>query len=932
MSKADRRMIEQEMPLRAVNFASGKEKKHPRRHVELIHLWPARRPRSASRVALAASLLKAPETTPEFIERLQLLEELAPYECSAAALQSARRLIRADHDDRAPRVLDMFAGGGVIPLEAANLGCDAHAVELNPVAHLVELATCVYPQQFGDRLADLVEKWGKVVLAEVTQEIGDLYPGVTLRSGRESQQLAFAGEYAVSSRDKVFQPITYLWTRTVPCVNRDCGAVVPLVKQTWLCKKDGRAIAIRMVPDRSQKRARFEIATASSESDLGFDPSAFSERGDAECPLCGAAVDGERVKDYGLRGLIGHQLMAVAGTVDGQRGRVYLGPNAVPMPDAATLAARLATFGDEWPGPAAVELPHDARNFWAYLYGADEYWKFFSDRQAIALLTFSRTIREKSECIAREVADEALARACVTALAMALDRLADYCNVICTWHTTVGKINHGFARQALPMVWDYAEVNPLVEVSGSFMLALRAQVDAIRGLRAIPTPVTCVRASATNLPYEDGYFDAVVTDPPYYDNISYADLSDFFYVWLKRTVEAQYPDHLAAAETPKREEATVVPYRHDGSEEVARGHYERLMTAAFSEAVRCLKPGGPLVVVYAHKTVAGWGALVDALRNAGCVVTEAWPFRTEADTRLNARDTAALATSVFLAARKRTDARTCYDYDEVVLPAAQGVVAERVATLWKAGITGADLIIAAIGAALAPFTVHEAVQRTNGVPVSTEEFLDEAQRMVLEAILKQVVRDATGKEVSVAGIDPISRLYVVSRIQFGEAAADFDSFKNLAIGALPPGTELDGIRGALMQGKGSLLLKKGSKVAIRGYVERGEHAALGLLVDGKAPPLIDVLHRLLWLQRNRPSEIAAFLGESRADLEAVRLLAQALGGRPLRAEPRPGAQKDERTEEQRAIDTFLASFQDLTRHSTLGPLFDRRGSATEESR
>lgn len=911
MPTDDRRMIEFQIPLATVSEASAREKKHPRRHVELIHQWPARRPRSASRVAIAAALLGVPKGEKAIAARLKLLEQLAPYECSRRALEEARRLIREEYGGRAPKVLDMFAGGGAIPLEAANLGCEAYAVELNPVAHIIELATCVYPQTYGLKLASLVEKWGKRVREQVKAEIGDLYPSVRLRKS-QAKQLTFAsGEEA--GDDVVFEPIAYLWTRIVPCVDRECGAAVPLVRQTWLCRKDGRYIALKMVKDRKARGVRFEIVSADTEEALGFDPAGFSDRGDTDCPLCGATIEAEKVKRFGKTGRIGKQLMAVVGLVEGERGRAYLPAEAVSIPLEADLRKRLGFFGDEWPGPAGVKLPEDARNFWAYLYGADEYWKLFTDRQAVALLTFSRAIREAHPAIVKEIGDVDLATATITYLALAMDKLADNLNYLCRWEASDQITKAALSRQALPMIWDFAEIVPWGEISGAYPLHLDAETSAIRGLAAVSIPARCVRGSATDLPFEAGMFDAVVTDPPYYDNISYADLSDFFFVWLMRTLGEVHADHLGAAQTPKKQEATVVPYRHGGDDAKARKHYEDLMTAAFREAGRVLVPGGAVVVVYAHKTVAGWTSLVDALRSADCAVTEAWPLRTESDARLNARGTAALATSIFLAARKRTGAFPCDDFETGVLPAVEEVVAERVKTLWAGGVSGADLVVAVVGAALGPFTHYSVVRRANGQEVSTKEFLEDAQRMAIGAILRQVVRDASGKDVSVAGIDPISRLYIVLRMQFGEAAADYDVLKNLAIGALPPGMELDGMRGALMQGRKALLAKKSSKVQLRGFEERGKESGLGEPEDGVVPPLIDVLHRLLWLQTQRPSEVEKFVKASRADMGSVRLLAQALGGKPLRAEPRPGAQVDERTSEQRAIDTFLASYRDPAR-------------------
>lgn len=391
----DRRMIEFKIPLDAVNYHSAKEKKHPRRFVELIHGWPARRPRSASRVAIAAALMRVPATAEGLKDRLKLLEELAPYECAPSALAKARKIIKEEHGGRVPKVLDPFAGGGAIPLEIANLGCEAHAVELNPVAHIIELATCVYPQKYGARLADLVEKWGTWVLGRVKKEIGDLYPPILIDAkGSAKKQTVIAGSGVRTDGKVQVEPLAYLWTRTVPCIARDCGATVPLVRQTWLCRKEGRCIALKLTPDRKTKGIRFELVEATSEARLGFDPGDLSDRGDAECPFCGATIDADKIKDLGKRGKMGTQLMAVAGAIDGARGRVYLPAEAVDTPSHVTLRTRLAAFGDEWPGPAKLELPPNDRGGSCAPYGLDEFWKLFSERQALALLTLSQVVRD----------------------------------------------------------------------------------------------------------------------------------------------------------------------------------------------------------------------------------------------------------------------------------------------------------------------------------------------------------------------------------------------------------------------------------------------------------------------------------------------------------------------------------------------------------
>lgn len=931
MSGEDRRMIEYEMPLDAIDYSATKEKKHPRRYVEMIHQWPSRKPRGATRAAIAAALMRVPADQASLKARLALLADLAPYECSSSVLNKARTIIRAENGGTAPKVLDLFAGGGAIPLEAANLGCEAHAVELNSVAHIVQLATCVYPQRYGKRLATLVEKWGNWVTERARREVGALYPRIRIESKAQAQQLAFAQSGSGALSGSEVEPIAYLWSRTVPCVDRNCGATVPLASKTWLCRKDGKAVALKVALDRNARRVRYDIAAASNVSDLGFDPGDMSDRGDTECPFCRATISADAVKALGRGGKIGVQLMAVAGTLSNERGRVYVPADAAHLPTEGELEGMLASFGEDWPGPAALPLAPEYTGGSCVPYGMDKFYKLFTSRQAVALLTFSRAIREVFAEILKEVADPELATAVVTILALTLDKLTGYLSTLTIWDPEDQVAKHTFGKQALPMMWDFAEVNPFANVAGSFTMNLKAELECVQGLASVGRPVErCIRANAMSLPYGNATFDAIVTDPPYYDMISYADLSDFFFVWLKRTLGERFPEHLDGDQTAKKQEAAVIPYRHGGDVSRARQHFEGVLSACFVEAGRVLKAGAPLVVVYAHKTVAGWSTLVDALRNAGCFVCEAWPLATNSQNKWGAGSRAAmLITSIFLVARKRSSEAACNDYDAEIAPEAEQIVDERVKTLWAFGLTGADLVIAVIGAALAPFTRYTSVRRSNGAEVTTAEFLEEAQRATLEAILKQVIRDAGGKDVSVAAIDPISRLYVVSRLQFGDAPAEYDVFKNLAIGALPPGTELDGMKGALMAGKRALLAKKGAKVSLRGFEDRGGERELGLPLDGKAPPLVDVLHRLLWLQKHRSADVGRFVEESRADMGAVRLLAQALGGRPLRAEPVPGAQKDERTGEQRAVDTLLASFQDLTRAASAGPLFDRatRGKA-----
>ncbi|MGQ9525945.1 MAG: DUF1156 domain-containing protein, partial [Armatimonadota bacterium] len=414
-------------------------------------------------------------------------------------------------------------------------------------------------------------------------------------------------------------------------------------------------------------------------------------------------------------------------------------------------------------------------------------------------------------------------------------------------------------------------------------------------------------------------FDAIITDPPYYDNVPYADISDFFYVWLKRTIGHLYPEHFATEGTPKKQEAVADPVRHGGSKEKARRAYEQMMAQAFAEANRVLKPGGPMVVVYAHKTTLGWATLVDALRQAGFTVTEAWPLDTERPGRLSARDSAALASSIFLVARKREGAGTG-SYEDEVRPELEQVVRERVETLWEMGISGADLVIACVGAGLRAFTKYARVEYANGEEVPAEKFLAEVEEVVLDTMMGKLFGLAGAK---VSAIDPASRFYVLWRFIY--KASEIDAGEAIVF-AYAQHVELDGPQG-LSTGRNALVEKKKSKYRARDFSERGENPKLGLPGnDGRPAPLVDVLHRVLWLLENSPQKLGEFLDEAGPNRERLRVLAQALAGAALSGKRDEDAQKliGTTAAEQAALQKLLANWRSLIEGHMATPLFDRR--------
>jgi putative DNA methylase len=456
------------------------------------------------------------------------------------------------------------------------------------------------------------------------------------------------------------------------------------------------------------------------------------------------------------------------------------------------------------------------------------------------------------------------------------------------------------------MVWDFCETNPFGGSVGDWMSIIDLELNAIRGaLQTGTNPASVARASATDLPYHDQYFDAIVTDPPYYDNVPYADLSDFFYVWLKRSIGHIYPEHFASELTPKKREAIADSGRHGGSKERAKQAYETMMSRAFLEAHRVLKPNGTITVVYAHKTTLGWTTLVNSLRGAGFTVTQAWPLDTELRTRLRSRDSSALASSIFLVARKRDEA-ALGDYESQVQPELARVVRERVETLWEMGISGADLVIACVGAGLRAFTRFARVEYANGEEMPAERFLTEVETVVLDAILQKLSKAVGGngsRSRSLAGLDPATRFYVLWRYTYGAAELDAGEAIIFANGTH---VELDGPLG-LSNGSRALVEKKKAKYKLRDFAERGDDDRLGLPDDDTAESrvTIDVLHRLLWLLEKRPPLIPEFITEAQPNLDQLRLVAQALAGPALKGGELENVSP---TAEQSALGKLLANW------------------------
>ena len=900
-----KRLIELSLPLKAISDQSAREKSIRHGHISTLHIWWARRPLAAMRAAIFASLVPAPPLSPPQAggmkggdEERQRLEDLIATivdwdqvkDGNSPAIEQAKDLIRQAFPDRPPRLLDPFMGGGSTGLEALRLGCETHAVELNPVAHLIELCTLVYPQKYGqigksanqqteglksgdlltgqcrnpqsairNPLAADVRRWGEWVLERARQEIGHLYenphPSLPLPGGGPG-------------RGSAPTIVGYLWARTVMCPNPACRARMPLVRQWWLANTGTRKIALRPVVDRAAKRITFEVVDLSTRSAQGkpaFDPSqGTSSKGHATCLVCSQVADVEYVRQEGAAERMWETPLAViyeqAGA--GKAYRPFTDQDEELFQEALALLAELDDEGPDEPLPPVGTL-----GFRVQRYGLTHWRDLFNARQLLAMLTFSRLVRAVYETMLAEGMNPERAKAITTYLGMAVDRLASYSSTLCYWVTGAECMGQTFAQgHSLPVKWDYVEATPFSQSTGDWMGALDWITRVIEHTAQVSDQlVTVQQGTATRLAYPDGYFDAVITDPPYYDAVPYADLSDFFYVWLKRSVGFLYPDLFRTPLTPKSAEIIQEPARHDNYA-AAKTFYEQEMTHAFLEACRVLHPEGILVVVFAHKSLAAWETLLNSLLDAGLVVTASWPLHTERLGRLRARESAALASSIFIVCRVRAAEAEGY-FDDVRQELA-ATIRERLDFFWKHSIRGADFFISAIGPAVAVFGRYSKVYRLDGTPVGIGELLDLVQALVSEYALDRILNSGAAR---MGAVDAPTRYYILHRWAYGRDRIPFDDAMRLAMAL---GADVS----ALMDRRG-ILKQSGETVSLLGPQERGGLPGLGLADrSGRSAPVIDVLHRAatLWESGDRET-LARFLVEgARGREDQVRLVAQTL--------------------------------------------------------
>ena len=792
-----KKLIEVALPLEAINVASAREKSIRHGHPSTLHLWWARRPLAAARAVIFAQMVDDPSGHPERFpteaaqeqerQRLfRLIEELVKWEntTNERVLQQAReeiwqswRLTCADNrdhpraaelfnSDKLPAFHDPFAGGGALPLEAQRLGLESYASDLNPVAVLINKAMIEIPPKFAGQppvnpearrklgasgswrgaqgLAEDVRYYGKWMRDEAEKRIGHLYPKieVTADMAKERPELqALVG--------RKLTVIAWLWARTVKSPNPAFAHVdVPLASTFMLSIKAGKEAYVEPVIEGDGYRFTVKVAkpTNAAAAKAG---TKVARGGHFRCLLSGAPIPVKIIREQGLAGTLGARMMAVV--AEGERGRIYLAPTQEQEEEARQAKP-------SWTPELAINYnPRDIRT---QLYGLMNYGDLFTPRQLVALTTFSDLVQEAREQVKRDAVaagmpddGEALrdggngansyAEAVSVYLCCALSRLASYNNSICHWNMKGGSVAQIFSRQAVPMSWDFIEVSPLQKMSGNWIGGVEWVSDVFANLEVslFPGCASQVEASKQVLSCDR----IVSTDPPYYDNISYADLSDFFYVWLRRSLKPVFPDLFATFAVPKAEELVATPYRH-GSKEKAEAFFLNGMTQAMHCLANQAHPAFPVTIYYAFKqsesestagtASTGWETFLDAVIRAGFAITGTWPMRTEKQGRMIEYDTNALASSIILVCRFRSqDAPVTTRQD--FLKALKRELPDALKKLQHGNIAPVDLAQSTIGPGIAIFTRYAQVLESDDRPMPVRTALQLINQALDEYLSEQ---------------------------------------------------------------------------------------------------------------------------------------------------------------------------------------------------
>lgn len=804
----NKKLIEVALPLEAINKQAAREKSIRHGHPSTLHLWWARRPLAACRAVLFAQLVDDPSSHPDEFptqeaqdkERQRLfgiIEELVKWKNinNEKVLNAAKQEILKSTDGNPPPILDPFCGGGSIPLEAQRLGLKAYASDLNPVAVLITKALIEIPPKFADKppvnpqyrdeimsgtdwkgasgLAEDVRYYGQWMRDEAEKRIGHLYPKVLI-----THEMAKDRPDLKHYEGQELTVIAWLWARTIKCPNPACGATMPLVRSFALSKKKGKKAFIEPLIREDSTGIDFVVRRSESEPPVA---TKVGRGAKFKCFVCGEVSPDEHIKSEARAERMEQQLMAVV--CEGERERVYISPSS-EQEDKAII-----------PKPSGVPtapLAYDPRAIWCTLYGLDTFDKLFTNRQLTALTTFSDLVMEARELVLKDAVEaglpddsiplrdggkgaEGYADSISVYLGFGVDRST---NTLCTlsrWTSSRDQTVTAFARQALPMTWDFPEVNPLAGAAGDIRVSINSISEVIKNTNGYTTGM-CIQQDARH-PSTFAEYSVLATDPPYYDNIGYADLSDYFYVWLRRSLNSVFPSLFSTLLTPKSDELVATPYRFDGNKQKAEEFFEGGLRLFFKEARENQISAYPMTVMYAFKQAeldndglasTGWETMLNGMLEEGYEITGTWPIRSELSNRPVASGTNALASSIVIAARTRQSSAGRTTRREFIAELKRELPSA-IRTLQKGNIAPVDLAQSSIGPGMAVFSKYSEVLEADGSKMSVRTAL-----ALINEVLHEVLTEQEGD------FDTDTRWALAWFEQFGFKAAPYGEAETLS--------------------------------------------------------------------------------------------------------------------------------------------------------
>lgn len=797
-----RKLIEVSLPLEDINRESAREKSIRHGHPSTLHLWWARRPLASARAVLFAQLVDDPSSHPDEFpteedqkaerERLHnIIRRLVVWENinDEKLLAEAHAEILKSTDGNPPAILDPFAGGGTIPLEAQRLGLEAHASDLNPVAVLINKALIEIPPKFAGQkpvfpgatderlgewprstgLAEDVRRYGAWMRDRAQERIGHLYPKATItdeKTGTSTEATAIA----------------WIWARTVTCPNPACGIEMPLVRSWWLGKKkDKEAYVVPTVVDDADaptgRRLAFSIGHDRAQAPAK-ESDGTMRRGTGTCVACGSAAEPKYIREQAVLHGLHEQLMAIV--AEGRRRRMYVAPTSLHAESA--LVDRPLNVPDQ-----LVTTPnHDVDRL--PMYGMPRWSDAFTNRQLKALTTFSDLVGEARAQVLRDALEaglphgdrladggngaEAYADTVSTYLGMGVSRTADLQNALVTWSNARDQARNLFARQAIPMAWDFVEVSPFARAAGDLSIATETMAGALASLPA-SAPGFVQQADASTRSYGS---TIVATDPPYYDNIGYSDLSDFFYVWLRRSLRSIHPSLFSTMLVPKAEELVANPYRHDGKAGASK-FFEAGFENVFARARESATEDYPITVYYAFKqqeleaegvASTGWATLLEGMIRSGWTITATWPVRSERAGRMISVGTNALASSIVLSLRPRLETASATSR-RGFLTALKAELPGALSEMQQGAIAPVDLAQSTIGPGMAIFSRYSSVLENDGSIMSVKTALS-----LINQVLDEILAENDGD------LDSTSRFCLKWYLQYAWDTATYGDAEVLA--------------------------------------------------------------------------------------------------------------------------------------------------------